>query len=254
MPHFTRIVTFLSLLIALALLTGAMALSQPPAPPRPAARAAVDRSSVPIVQTSNDADRHRRQPPADHHKNRTGAKHPHKTTIDMGQAIQLLHKIHPQLADQIAKLNQKNPKKARAVLLHHYHWVRWLLQLKKHDPQMYKLRVRDIVCVCQSHTLAKQILRLGQANKKQADKHAAKKQAALKAKLRKVLEQEFDVRQTMRQHELSRLQTQIEHIQKQLKSQAKRKNQLIQKRMHQLLHRLARRHHKKPTASHAKNK
>lgn len=233
----------LALLAAVAILAGSLVISQP--------RSFVSESSrvgrcVPILLTGNDASPGKGQndnlaASKKHEKKKGHAGKGHKPPINLDDAVALLKRIHPQLANQIEKLRKKDPKQAQAMLLkHYYHGVKWLLRLKARDSKAYQLRVDDICYTRKSHGLADQILKIvgkndGKPKTAANDPKSSQKASKLKGHLYSVLEEQFDVRQALRAHELNQLQDQIQRMKQQMASLANNKDQVIQQRMDQLL-------------------
>jgi hypothetical protein len=190
-----RFMLIASLALPLTLVAGAWAQladeSGPaePRPPRPPAE--VERAEVAA----------RPEPP------RT-RRPPRLAPEDVDEALEVLGDYRPELADKISEWAKQDPEKVASLIQEHMPWIQSLITNRRQDPDGYRLRLQDMRLEQRSEALAKQVGEARQAS--------ARNVARLEAELRKVIDEHFEVRQQIRQHNLARLERAVETLRRQL--------------------------------------
>jgi hypothetical protein len=166
---------------------------------------------------------------------------------DTADALLVLGQINPGLKTRIERALDDNAPRARAVLRHM--WDRFLKDLNNqrlHKPALYELRVAE-------HRHRIHITRLVRRIHKARREHNDKAVENLTDKLRRELNESFEVRYELRQHELKRLERRIEKLRTELAEHREHKDELIDEALGRMLSaRAATPDH--PTRAHAADK
>lgn len=140
------------------------------------------------------------------------------------QALELVRMRTPEIADRLQQLREDDPEKFEHVVdridwrLHH------LLREHRRDPEGFKLRAEEHRLRFQAHRLAD---RLQDAEGEEAEQ--------LKQELRNTLEQEFQARIAVHEHELTQLQQRIQDLRDEIAHKREQMQQLIDERYQRLL-------------------
>jgi hypothetical protein len=98
-----------------------------------------------------------------------------------------------------------------------------LEEMKKYDPEMYELEVRDRELESQTQTLAQQLRRA-----------PLNERAELKKQLQELVDQHFDARQTRRELQLKRLEAELEQMRASLTKRQEVREQIVGRRIAEL--------------------
>ncbi len=144
------------------------------------------------------------------------------------EALALLKKVRPALAQRLAQVRDESPQRVGWLIEHRFPHLRYLLELKENDPDMYELRVDDVRLSYESQDLAEQY--------RQAQKDNNHRQVReLRSKLEKLVESHFEVRQKIRQLELKRLEQRIEDLREQIEKRDDDRDELVEQRLGELV-------------------
>ncbi len=106
---------------------------------------------------------------------------------------------------------------------------RWMaaVELKRHDPELYKLNVEDRQYSHETSRLAGEYA----AAVRQGD---SAKVESIKAEMEKLVGEHFDVRQKLRERDLAQLEQRLEFLRKQVQQRLERRAEIIREHLSQL--------------------
>jgi hypothetical protein len=140
--------------------------------------------------------------PADPHGNaRPDGAHPATRapeTYTVEDMLDVLHETNPQLEERIRAAMEKSPAVVKDLIHENMPKVKTLIDMKRHDPEMYQLAVKDLAKTRECMDLAKTMHDAGITG-----------DPAKQAQLRDLLRQRFDLRQQMREMELQHTEEQL---------------------------------------------
>ena len=150
------------------------------------------------------------------------------TEDEARQAFPIIELLQPDLADELRELGERDPRHLREVIQRRFPGVRYLIDLKERDPEMYRLRIRDIQLNRETRDLARAV---------QAAQAADREDEAddLIETLEERVTEHFDVRQALRERELDVLRERIERMQEELEDRADERDDLIEERVEGLV-------------------
>lgn len=182
------------------------------------------------LRAEPDAERQRPSPANRSNPSQQGERPDPRDRID--RAVSVLKDIHPELAERLNHALEHRPRRARGLLGRRMPMLLRLAELRERDPEMYGLRVRDL-------QLAREALRLMvrhralDAAPRDAGPAASE---ALRAELRGVLAERFEVRTRIRERELERLERRLEALEAELAERSASREMLIDQRLETMLH------------------
>jgi hypothetical protein len=144
------------------------------------------------------------------------------------EALEVLRQIDPEKADRLEEAINKNPEEAGKVLHENFPMLGRFMAMRRYDREGFDLRVRDLAISRRSHDAAD---RMRKALEAKDDAMAAVELAQLHA----LVEEHFDVRQQIREYELTRLKQRIEELGEQLEQRAADRDALIDERVQELI-------------------
>ena len=142
------------------------------------------------------------------------------------ESMQLLRDIDPDLFTKIGELRTKNPERVAAVLFQHLPRLAPLVVLKKSDPALFKLKIKDMKLDRETHEAVKALRSI-------KDKDETKIKDA-KAKILEMVTHQFYVRQEIREHELASLEKKVGELRDQIEARKDAREKLIEDRVKQL--------------------
>lgn len=148
---------------------------------------------------------------------------------ELEQAIAVIRQIRPDLAQRLEQMQQEDPESVQAAIKREFPRLRHFLELQRVDPELFELRVQDVKLAYRSHQLATD-LRAAQ-DQAQADPQQAQ---SLRQQLETAVREHFEIRQRIREHELTRLERQIELLRAQLQARSQTRDELIAQRIGEL--------------------
>ncbi|QNN22886.1 hypothetical protein HED60_11610 [Planctomycetales bacterium ZRK34] len=141
--------------------------------------------------------------------------------IDQILAVIAAHR--PELAQELRALREHDPEQFSLAMSQHAPRLRKLMLKRRQDPKGFDLKTREQ----QLHAEAVQLAR------KVGGKEIYEAQT-VREKLRMVLEQQFDARQDLLQHELTKLEKRIDQAHADLESQRAKKDNFVNHRFDNL--------------------
>ena len=145
---------------------------------------------------------------------------------DRELAMQVLKDINPELAERLEK-SQDNPQRVRAMLQRYLPHIQKLVRLKKSDPELYKLKVKDTKIGLECEKLSRQF-------KEAKHNDETDRMKEIHGNVAELVEEHFEVRQKMREMELEKLERRLKEARKQLEKRAGSRKELIQARVNDL--------------------
>lgn len=149
------------------------------------------------------------------------------TDEQIQERLEILQEIHPELAERMENLRDENPERVSRALNEQAFWLGRFVELKRTDPVLYELTVENVKLDRASRDLARRYRRAHEAG----DDNQVR---AIRGEMAAVLEQHFDVRQKMRQHELQVIEQRLQTMRKSLAERLESRDQLIAQRLEQL--------------------
>lgn len=150
------------------------------------------------------------------------------TDQEIKDILAVLRDLNPTMAERLHRALMQNREQARRMLAMARDRVKEMVEARRNDPELYKLRVQDFRLTQRTRMVARRA--------RQADLDGNQRDARrLIVELKNIIREHFDVRQTMREHELHRLELRLDAMRKQLQQRAESREQLIQKRIDEVL-------------------
>jgi hypothetical protein len=149
------------------------------------------------------------------------------TEEQIDEAISILNDVNPQRARELEKIRKENPERAAEIIRENMLPILELGILKRRAPEIYKYRVEDYKLNRQTEDIAREYRA---AVEKKDDAAAKAKHQELIAKLN----EQFAVRQKMREEQVARLEKQIAEMKTKIEATAKAKDELIKERVEEL--------------------
>ncbi len=139
-------------------------------------------------------------------------------------ALEVLRLIDPDKAEKLEKYIDANPERIGRAIRENFPHLSRFMAMRRYDPDGFELHIKDLRLSRQSQLSAR---RLREATDAGDDALAAAEMAVLGG----LVADHFDVRQQIREHELAKLETQIEHLREQLDERAANRDALIAQRV-----------------------
>lgn len=162
-----------------------------------------------------------------HHGRWPGQKNRPMTEQEIREAMHVLRQIDPHKADLLTRHMQENPQRVGRALREHFPMLGRFMAMKRHDPQMFSLRISDMSLNRQAHEKARQLQEAQQVG----DEVLAE---AERIALDQIIAEHFDVRQQIREHELAKLEQRIKGLRDQLQQRSDNRDALIDQRIEEL--------------------
>ena len=153
-----------------------------------------------------------RNPPRD----RQGRDRWELTQEQMPQAIAIVERLKPELAEQLRQAAEESPRQAAALIRDQFPRLYELLRIQREDPDRFELHVQSIIVMRQMFSLMREYRQA----KEQDNQEAV---AQLRTQLRTHIEQMYDIR--MRQHDLE-----IQQLEAQLAERRQRREDAMANR------------------------
>lgn len=147
---------------------------------------------------------------------------------EVRDAMDILRQIDPDKAAEIDKAFEQHPDALGEALRKRFPNIGRFLALRNYDPQGFELRIQDLKLSRQSRDC---VNRLHEALDAGDDELAATEQVLLA----ELVAEHFDVRQQMREYELTKLKQRIDNLIVQLQERTTRRDDLIQQRVDDLI-------------------
>jgi hypothetical protein len=140
------------------------------------------------------------------------------------QVLEVLEDYRPEMAEQITDMRQRDPQRAEQLIRRAMMFVRPMMYMKQSDPEGYELHIRDAKLDRESHELSR---RVREAQGRDAD--------AMRAELRAVVAEHFDVRQQINERKLAALERRIAELRQQISARAEAREELVDQRFGELV-------------------
>ncbi len=144
------------------------------------------------------------------------------------EAIEVLRQIDPEKAEQLAQHVDENPERVGIALRNSFPNLGRFMAMSRYDPDGFELRIKDLALSRQSQLSAR---RLHEAQRAGDDELAAAELSVMEG----IVADHFDIRQQIREHELMKLEHQIEVLRDQLQERTDDRDQLIEERLEELV-------------------
>ncbi len=149
---------------------------------------------------------------------------PNLTVSQVNQIMSFLKQTQPGLYRKAVMLRKSDPQKFNLLIRAAAPNFRRLEYMRKYDPKLFHYTLEDLQLTHKSYSLAWQL-------RKASDRG---KSAHLQKELRQVVTQQFNLRQTIRQHIINRLLKRVTVLKSQLAQRSKDKHSIITERIKQL--------------------
>lgn len=143
------------------------------------------------------------------------------------EALSILHEIDPAKAQRIEAWLKTNPDAAKGVVLPAMPKLMQMGFLKRHNPEMYQLRLSDMKLTNETEELARQY--------RQASEAKDPKAAVLQKQMKDKLAEHFTLRQKIQEAELAALEKRIAELRELIAARKSSQEQLIQDRFDELI-------------------
>ncbi len=156
-----------------------------------------------------------------------GPPGPRLSEEEFKERLELLRELHPDLAERLEQLKDRNPQRVGAMIREHFPRLGEMLELRRRDPELFELRVKDIRANRKTLELAeryRQARRAGDQAQSQS----------LRDELQAAIREHFEVRQAQRERELAMLEERLEELRQRIKERTAQREELIQKRISEL--------------------
>ncbi|HTV48244.1 MAG TPA: hypothetical protein VMG59_07355 [Phycisphaerae bacterium] len=148
------------------------------------------------------------------------------TAAQIDQIMSFLKASQPETYHKAMELKRSDPNKFTALINKAAPSFIQLEELQRSDPVLFKLTLQDLAYTHRSFQLANELRQPGLAPEDQQN---------LKQQLIRVVTEQFDLRQQIRQHELDQLTTKINDLKVQLDQREKQRESIIQQRVDDLI-------------------
>jgi hypothetical protein len=152
------------------------------------------------------------------------------TAEQLEDALEVVAAYEPDAAARLKNLIEENPEDAQRLIQRHFPAVRFLVQLKERDPEMYEMRMRDLKLNRESWRAAKAL-----REAKAKDELSWERKRELEEQVESLVKEHFEVRQAIRERELQKLRDRIEELEEQLDKRSDDRRDLIEQRVEQLI-------------------
>lgn len=149
---------------------------------------------------------------------------PNVTVSQVDQIMSFLKQTQPDLYRKAVILRKSDPKKFNRLIRAAAPNFRRLEYMRKYDPKLFHYTLRDLQLTHESYSLAWKL-------RKASNSDAATR---IQSELRQVVTEQFDLRQSIRQHIINRLLKRITVLKRQLAQRSKDKRTIITDRIKQL--------------------
>jgi len=140
------------------------------------------------------------------------------------EALEVLRLIDPEKAEKLEAHIDQNPERIGHALRENFPHITRFMAMRRYDPEGFDLHIKDLRLSRQSQLSAR---RLHEATEAGDDAIAAAELAVLEG----LVAEHFDVRQQIREHQLAKLEQQIEDLRDQLQERADNRDALIAERI-----------------------
>lgn len=147
------------------------------------------------------------------------------------QVLDAIDQMQPDAADRLRKLREEDAERFESVISRIGPHALHMAQLREDDPEAFELRQQE-------HKLGIRAMHLAREARHADDEE---KQEQHRKELKQVLEEQFDVRTQLLEHEMAQLEAHLENLRDRLAEQRQQREQFIERRYDMIL-RFSRRH------------
>ncbi len=158
------------------------------------------------------------------HRDRDHERRDSMNEEQVREALKVLRLIDPEKAEKLEKYIDKSPERVGRAIGENFPHLGRFMAMRRYDPVGFELHIKDLRLSRQSQLSAR---RLREATDDGDDALAAAELAVLQG----LVADHFDVRQQIREHELAKLESQIEHLREQMDERATNRDALIAERV-----------------------
>lgn len=153
---------------------------------------------------------------------------PELTDEQIDEGIAVLRLVHPVFGEEVAKAREEHPERVRALIAPHWWRIERLVRMKSSDPEAFQLFADDARLWRESRELGEQL----QSDAVRKDPQRIEE---LQDELRAKVIEHFAVRQKMQANEVERLEKRLNDLRRRVEDRAKRREELIVQRYHELV-------------------
>lgn len=167
-------------------------------------------------------------------KNSRSPRHDGPLTSDQRQAIRdFLRSASPGMLPMIERLERDDPAEAEKRFAEMLPRVRFLIEMREREPELYNLKLQDIRLGRESVEAARRLAELD----KRGPGAEPGEITGQSDRLRTALSEQYDVRGQILAHEVSRLQERQAEVAKEIQGRPARRDEVVQKMMSTLVER-----------------
>ena len=161
-------------------------------------------------------------------KRRGSPKHRTLTEAEFSQFVEILEQVKPQAADRVKALQERVGDRARFFVAHEFPRVVMFMDMKQRDPEMFEMRLEDLM-------LNRQTNRLAQTFRETRAAGEVDQARQIKAKLLAVVKKHFELRERIRAYEIAILQKRLEQLQSELQQRRQLADRIVADRVRHLI-------------------
>ena len=153
---------------------------------------------------------------------------PRLTAEELDEVIAVARELDPELADRLEQARRDDPRDVGRLLGRDGPTLRRLVWLRRIDPGLFDLRIRDLRLTRESLDLA---YRLRDARAADRDADADRLEEQLEA----LVERHFEIRQEILQRQLEAMRVRLEQLEEELDERDDDRDDLIEERVEELV-------------------
>lgn len=142
-------------------------------------------------------------------------------------AIEIIKLMHPDMHERLDHAQQHNPVRLKQMIQRRP-IVQHLVELRRIDPEMFELRIREI----QLKHITEQLAEQYRHKAKQGQEQEAQD---LQNQLKEMVAEHFEVRQELRAQKVHRIERELAQLGGEIQQRSQKRNELIQKRVDKLV-------------------
>jgi hypothetical protein len=139
------------------------------------------------------------------------------TPAQVEEFLAILHEQNPKLETRIRDAMAEYPETVKEIISRHWAKVKPLIDMKRHDPEMFELKLQEIKLTRQCDDLSKRLR--ANADPGMADQN--------KEQIKQLLSERFDVRQKMRDLNAVRIEKQAQDVRANIQAQLKSRDKTL---------------------------
>lgn len=146
-------------------------------------------------------------------------------------AVEIVELLNPDspIAQRIRKQYDEDPEQVSDRIQSAFPRIRFFIQMRRQDPDLFELRVQDLRLSAETSRVARLYHEAAEV-----EEPSEERTAALQEELQAVVEEHFEVRQQIREHELGRLEARLMRLRDELDARSEIRESLIADRVEEL--------------------